>query len=350
MRARTILTAASLSLAALAAALVAYSYAVSQPAVDTRWDANAPLTIAAEDQALTFARSGSRLIRVTGHHGDYIEGMDLSAALEEQHDLLAAYRRLGYEELAAVKGPAISLPLSELGTVIDYRHPHIAAGTNYSEHAEEVYLDDPPFMFPKLAQASGWQAEVALYPRLDFEAELALVPLADIRTADEEVPFGLVLCNDFTDRWTLIREINLGAPMGTTGFAAAKGFSSFLPTGYLFVIPRTSAFYRNIELELALNGTARQRFRSEDMILKPDDIVREAFRQNEQQYWRGEEKIALLARRHIPAGTLILTGTAAGVLFKPVNLWNPGFYLQQGDRVVTRATYLGHLDNRITGE
>ena len=48
--------------------------------------------------------------------------------------------------------------------------------------------------------------------RLDYEAELCLIPLADIVRPDQEVEFGLLLCNDFTDRWTLVREIDLGEP------------------------------------------------------------------------------------------------------------------------------------------
>ena len=49
----------------------------------------------------------------------------------------------------------------------------------------------------------------------------------------------------------------------------------------------------------------------------------------------------------IPQGRLILTGTAAGVLFKPLNIWNQIFYLQPGDHVRTEATFLGHLENKI---
>jgi len=42
-----------------------------------------------------------------------------------------------------------------------------------------------------------------------------------------------------------------------------------------------------------------------------------------------------------------LTGTGAGVLFKPLNIWGQQFYLQPGDVVRTQATYLGHLTNTI---
>lgn len=47
--------------------------------------------------------------------------------------------------------------------------------------------------------------------------------------------------------------------------------------------------------------------------------------------------------------TLVLTGTAAGVLFKPANIWSQGFYLQAGCVVRTEATYLGHLETQLSG-
>lgn len=342
-----ILVRTALVLSVVAALFMGYGFYVSRPAVDVAWDPTAPHDIADPATALTFARTASSLIRVTRHHGDTVEGVDVTAGLQGTGDLIESYARLGYAGLAELSGPAITVPIAELIVPVDFHYPHLAAGTNYSKHAEEVYLDDPPFLFPKLARAGAWNDPVAFHPRLDFEAELAMVPLADIDSPDDGVDYALVLCNDFTDRWTLVRQLDLGAPMGTTGFAAGKGRPSFLPTGYLFVIPESATFYESITLELAVNGEARQRFSAGDMILKVDDIVRQAFDQAGRTFFDGDEPVNLLPAGGIPRGTLILTGTAAGVLFKPVNLWNQGFYLQHRDRVVTRATYLGHLDNRI---
>ena len=330
----------------LTGAFVAYTFYVSRPVVDTAWDAAQPQVIADPASALTFARTASSLIRVTRHNGESVDGLDISNGLGDT-DLIEAYARLGYEGLAAVTGEKVTVPLEVLIMPVGFHYPHLAVGTNYSEHAEEVYLNDPPFLFPKLATAGAWNDGVNFHPRLDFEAELALVPLADIDSPDDRVEYGLALCNDFTDRWTLVRQLDLSAPMGTTGFAAAKGRPSFLPTGYLFVIPRSSDFYESINLELAVNGEARQRFVANQMILGIDDIVRQAFTLAGNTFLKGEEPVSLLPTGGIPRGTLILTGTAAGVLFKPVNIWNQSIYLQRGDRVITRASFLGHLDNRI---
>ena len=329
------------------AAFVAYSFYVSRPVVGTSWDAAPTQLIADPALALTFARTASSIIRVTRHNGDDVEGIDITSGLGDTSDLIEAYARLGYEGLAAITGKAVNIAIDDLLVPVDFHHPHIAVGTNYNEHAEEVYLNDPPFLFPKLARASAWNDPVTFHPRLDFEAELAMVPLADIDSPDDRVEYALTLSNDFTDRWTLLRQLDFSEPMGTTGFASGKGRPSFLPTGYLFVIPRSATFYEKISLELAVNGVARQRFAASEMILKVDDIVRQAFAHGGRTFLDGEEPVSLLPIGVIPRGSLILTGTAAGVLFKPVNIWNQDFYLQPGDRVITRATFLGHLDNHI---
>jgi 2-keto-4-pentenoate hydratase/2-oxohepta-3-ene-1,7-dioic acid hydratase in catechol pathway len=174
-----------------------------------------------------------------------------------------------------------------------------------------------------------------------------MVPLADIDDPVDSMEFGLVLCNDFTDRLTLVRQLELGEAMGITGFASAKGKPTFLPTGYLFLIPRSPEFYQSIQLELYVDNQQRQLFSAGTMILRINEIVSQSFAMAGTPFYRDDETIDILPERKIPRGTLILTGTAAGVLFKPLNIWNQGFYLQSGDQVVTRATYLGELHNTI---
>ena len=151
----TYLVRGLLALIVLAAAFVAYSFYVSRPVVDTAWDAVPPQVIADPGSALTFARTASSLIRVTRHNGDAVEGIDITAGLGDTSDLIEAYARLGYEGLAAVTGARVTVPVEELIMPVDFHYPHVAVGTNYSEHAEEVYLNDPPFLFPKLARASA---------------------------------------------------------------------------------------------------------------------------------------------------------------------------------------------------
>jgi 2-keto-4-pentenoate hydratase/2-oxohepta-3-ene-1,7-dioic acid hydratase in catechol pathway len=341
----------------LIATLLAYSHFVSRPLFTEVLLSNTPgdVIIAPSSEALTFARTREALLLVTSIEAGIVRGINLTQRYDAV-DPLEVYRDLGFDQLQGMLSKItrddelmFETELNQLLIPISSSPPHLAAGTNYAEHAEEVYLDDPPFLFPKLSELSSWQSTVPGQGSrlLDYEAELCMVPLGDATDLSDSVEFGLILCNDFTDRWLLLREISLDQPMGTTGFAAAKGKAGFLPMGFLFVIPRDQQFYQQIEMQLFVNGSMRQRFIAGDMILKPEDIIRQALGSNDMIFYRGDKVVSLLAENKVHRGSLILTGTAAGVIFKPVNVWNPWYYLQSGDLVVTRGTYLGYLNNPI---
>lgn len=328
---------------------VAASYWVSRPLFSEARTENQPL-IAGPDIAWTFARSSEGLIWVLGHEADAVSGVNLTEAFGEDAtaDLIEFVTGLDEASLQPLVAQQREYPLSELIKPLDYAFPYVAAGTNFKEHAEEVYSDDPPFLFPKLAKAGRWRDSVPFRPRLDFEAELCMFPLADICSPDDLPPFGLVICNDFTDRWTLIKELSLRKPLGLTGFASGKGCKGCMPTGYLVVVPRSPDFYLSLDLTLYVNDRLRQRFSMQDVILRIEDIIAQAFEKQGERYEKGEETVSLLPSGYIPRGTLILTGTAAGVIFKPLNIWNQGFYLREGDVVRTEGKFLGHLENRVS--
>jgi 2-keto-4-pentenoate hydratase/2-oxohepta-3-ene-1,7-dioic acid hydratase in catechol pathway len=332
----------------LGLAFVGFSYYVSQPALEGTRRGFEP-GIADRADALTFARSAQGLILVNQHAGDAVIGINLTKIFGETAttDLIAFVSDLDQASLPGVDAASERIPLDELVMPLAYAHPSVAAGTNFKEHAEEIYSDDPPFLFPKLAAASNWNEAVPFLPRLDYEAELCMFPLSDIESAGALPSFGLVLCNDYTDRWTLLKELRLGQPLGLTGFAAGKGCEKCLPTGYLVVIPGAPDFYLTLSISLYVNDTLRQQFRMEDVILPIEALISQAFASRDADYRKGDESVALLPHGRIPRGTLILTGTAAGVIFKPANIWNQGFYLQAGDVVRTEATYLGHLENTV---
>lgn len=346
-----ILSLVMIASVALVAALFLYTHAVSAPLFDETRGAFAP-RIAPPDQALTFARTEHRLLLVSAQDDDSVTGTDLTATLgpDRTEDVLALYRDLGFDGLRAIEGPEIEVALAELRSPIDYTGPHVAAGTNFKAHAEEVYLDDPPFLFPKLVRATEWNADVPWTDRLDYEAELCMVPIEDIATPDARVEYALVLCNDFTDRWTLVRDIDLSGRLGRSGFPTGKGCTGCLTTGYLVVIPKDPEFHRSLTIELYVENDLRQRFVMDQMILSIDQIVAQAFSESDASFEYGSERVGLLPKGRIPAGTLILTGTAAGIAFKPVNIWSQGFYLQPADIVRTEGAYLGHLENRVTAE
>lgn len=334
-------------------ALLGFGYYVSQPVFDAVRGDFRP-RIAPVEQALTFARTVDGVWLISAHEGDALRGLNLSERLALSSDtrlpeLLGA---VTLDELASwllVADPAdfVRLPLDTLDMPVMFSAPAVAAGTNFSEHADEVYSDDPPFLFPKLSVATAWDAAVPFLPRLDFEAEVCAFPLHDVREDRPAAIYGLVLCNDFTDRLTLMRELTLGEPLGQTGFAAGKGCAGCLPTGYLAVIPRSADFYRSLEVSLYVNDQKRQGFGMSTIILPLESIVAQALAQADRPYQYGDREIPLLPEGFIPGSSLILTGTGAGVLFKPANIWGQSFYLQPGDVVRTEATFLGHLENTI---
>ena len=336
----------------VAAALFAAAIYVSTPVFDEPL-AEPPASafdILPVDEALTLARTqDGRLLLVTGADPDGVDAIDLQAALgttaQSPLDLL---RRYGYQALAAVaEDTAQPVAMAELGLPFDPAYPHIAAGTNFRAHAEEVGLDDGPFLFPKLSRATAWNASVPARTRLDYEAELCAVTL-DAYLPDSPVPLGFVLCNDFTDRWTLLAEIDLDTQMGESGFPDAKGGAGMLPVGPLLVVPAEAAgFHERLEIGLAVNGELRQRDSAGLMIWSPQEIADNALESCETDFVSTGGNRKLTACDSIPEGTLLLTGTPAGVAFHFLNIWRPASYLRSGDQVLTYGQHLGVLLNVV---
>jgi 2-keto-4-pentenoate hydratase/2-oxohepta-3-ene-1,7-dioic acid hydratase in catechol pathway len=136
--------------------------------------------------------------------------------------------------------------------------------------------------------------------------------------------------------------------MGTTGFARAKGQPGFLPVGNLFVIPKDyESFLEKVEMKLYVNNHLRQSETANNMRAKPKDILKRIFDNNSLSFYSLEQSIDLLANNEIPQGTIILSGTPAGVIFRIANVLNPMVYLQEGDKVTLKADYLGVVVNEI---
>ncbi len=342
------------------AAFLIGSFWVARPLFDETLEGDplARVRIASPAVAWTFARtrgplsetSQSRTLLVTEASRDGVEAVDLGAALGrpvgDPLELLAAGR---LDELPRVveTSPRIRVAWSRLGLPFEAAPRQIAAGTNFAAHAEEVGHEGDPFLFPKLSRATAWSSQAAPGTRLDYEAELCAVTLSD-HGRERPAPLGFVLCNDFTERWTLVREMDFDLPMGLTGFPEGKGGPGRLPIGPLLVVPRSPAdFHERVELELYVNDALRQRASAGLMIWSPREILDRALADCETPYQLRDETIRISDCERIPAGTLILTGTPAGVLFHPLSLWNAAAYLRSGDEVVTVGTHLGVLRNEV---
>ncbi|MDX1733314.1 MAG: fumarylacetoacetate hydrolase family protein [Halioglobus sp.] len=333
--------------------VVAASLHLARPIFDERLDQlpSRSLALAPIEDAVTLAvtRDGAVLL-VTAANADGVSGIDLGGLLSRRFDdALHAYRELGYDQLRRLHQGAHlmqGLPWSALGLPVSGAPAAIAAGTNYRAHAEEVGHEGEPFLFPKLSAPTRWDASVHSGSRLDYEVELCAVPVSDYR-AGSQPQLGLLLCNDFTDRWLLVRDIDLDGPMGETGFALAKGGATRLPVGPLLVFPRSDDFYRRIELGLAVDGVLRQRAQAADMIWTPREIMARALERCRVSFDSGGQSKRLTGCDRIAAGTLLLTGTPDGVMFKPAHIWAPWAYLRAGDRVTSYGSYLGMLVNEI---
>jgi 2-keto-4-pentenoate hydratase/2-oxohepta-3-ene-1,7-dioic acid hydratase in catechol pathway len=337
-------------------ALVVATWRLSRPIFDESLarDPLLSLTIAPIDRALTLARmasaDGAGVVLVTDSQPGGLSVIDLEAEVGRPlGDALAAFDALGYVELERIarEGRTERVPIESLALPFDPVGPHMAAGANYRAHAEEVGVEDGPFLFPKLSTPTPWNADVPHRGRLDYEAELCAVPLTP-HSAEAPARLGFVLCNDFTDRWMLAVELDFDAPMGTTGFPDAKGGPGMLPIGPFLVIPRDAdAFYRDLDLELYANERLRQRVSAASMVWSPEEIVQRAVRDCAVAYQSRAGELGLTDCGGIPAGTLILTGTPGGVMFHVLTIWAPAAYLEPGDEVWTVGRYLGALHNRV---
>ena len=341
---------------ALVAALLVSNFMLTRPAFDRKLEGSplSGLSILPLEQGLTFARvvkSGSaQLVIVRRVSPESLHVVDVGTAISRLvDDPLVAIAEIGLQQLEHIArtGVATLASYDDLGVPLTAGSAHIAAGTNYAAHAEETGIDDGVFLFPKLSAPTAWNAPVTRRGRFDYEAELCAVPLTSI-LPNRPAEFGYMLCNDFTDRWALVRDVDFNQPMGTTGFAEAKGGPGMMPVGPFFVVPHDgTTFYTSVALELFVNGQLRQSSSAALMIWSPAEMAAQALTACKQDYHRGEEALRLTGCERIPAGTILLTGTPAGVLFHPATIWNPLAYLQSGDEVLMRAPWLGVLQNRV---
>jgi 2,4-diketo-3-deoxy-L-fuconate hydrolase len=351
----------------------------------------ATIAIAPLDEALTFARiegsDGPRVLLVRSYVEGELEAVDLSDAVGHRvRDPITAFHDLGYGELARIAASAAPETLarvaaSELTIPVALGSHHVAAGTNYPEHAGEAGVEDGPFLFAKLVEPTASTASVAAGAALlDYEVELAWVTLTDVRDGSPPAEMGVILCNDFTDRETLLRHLDVADVASGKGFTTGKSAPGYLPVGDLFVIPHDyRAFSAARELRLEVNGEIRQRAPVSAHVWNVDRIFAEIWKRRDVRWDHRGEHVALLADGHVlPARSLVMAGTPAGTVFRGIGMRHRatgvaswilrGFdrpvaesviesyvgdpavrsrYLRPGDRVTIEVDYLGTIHNHI---
>jgi len=341
--------------------------------------------------AITFGRvrtaPGLRTVAVERYADGVLTGIDLSILLERPiADPIDLLRDEGWEAVrdrivSAPDATRVTIPVAELGLPVDLRRHHVAAGTNYPEHAGEAEVEDGPFLFAKLVQPTGSRAVVSAGDGLlDYEVELAFVTVEPLGPGDRPATTGLVLCNDYTDRATLLRHVDVWNPTSGTGFTTGKSFPGYLPVGDLFVVPRdVRAFAPALELRLWVNDELRQRAAVADSIWDLDRMLDETWARRDVTWeHRGRDVSLLGPDGTLPDRTLVMSGTPAGTIFQGIGVstrargalawifggWNTplprhvidryvhearaaGTYLHPGDRVSMHVDHLGVIENEI---
>jgi 2-keto-4-pentenoate hydratase/2-oxohepta-3-ene-1,7-dioic acid hydratase in catechol pathway len=350
-------------------------------------------TVAISDpnQALTFVRielyGKRRVIAVHQYKDGIVQGIDLSVLLNrEVDDPIQLFLAEGYDTLSTIIAGAasnsqIKVPSDKLIIPVDLKDHHIATGTNFRKHADETTIEHGPFLFPKLVKPTGPYDPVhAGDTLLDYEVEIAWVPLEPIVNGYTPKYMGLILCNDFTDRETLLGHIEAGNIESGKGFTTGKSFPNYLPVGNLFVIPRDfRAFVTKIKLRLYVNYALRQSSMVNEMTWDIDKIIAEIWARRSASWQHQDQMVSLLEEAEsISDRVLIMSGTPQGTVFRGVgagprisgffawllggwrdsiathaievyidNARSAGIYLQPGDQVLIYVDFMGVIHNNV---
>jgi 2-keto-4-pentenoate hydratase/2-oxohepta-3-ene-1,7-dioic acid hydratase in catechol pathway len=205
----------------------------------------------------------------------------------------------------------------------------ICIGLNYSDHAAETGATVPPepIIFMKASSAIVGPDDDVLIPRgsvkTDWEVELAVVIGKPARYVSKEDALGYVagyaLHNDYSER---VFQLERGGQ-----WVKGKSCDSFAPLGPFLVTRDELADTSNLSMWLDVNGAARQRGTTANMIFDVATLVSYC-----------SEFMTLLP------GDVISTGTPAGVGLgmKPAPV-----YLRPGDEVALGIDGLGESRQRV---
>jgi 2-keto-4-pentenoate hydratase/2-oxohepta-3-ene-1,7-dioic acid hydratase in catechol pathway len=201
-------------------------------------------------------------------------------------------------------------------------------GLNYRTHAEEAKLAIPKipvlFLKPATAIADPWPTP-ALIPKhtiptdsADYEAELAVVLGRDAKNVSEadalDYVLGYTAANDVSSR---------AAQLAESQWCYSKGFDGSCPLGPVLVSPKLIPDVGDLTIRGLKNGKVVQESGINDLIFTVPQII------------------AYLSQgTTLPKGTVILTGTPAGIGY----FRNPKEVLHEGDEfVVEIQPHVGSL-------
>ena len=239
-------------------------------------------------------------------------------------------------DAASATLPRVALKDARLLPPLDrFRRDILCTGWNYWAHFEEstgkregqdVTRPNAPTFFTKGPDVViGPYDDIAFDERLsskwDYEAEIAVVigkrgrSIAKTNALDHV--FGYTLANDISQR-------DLQRRHGGQ-WLKGKSIDGTMPLGPFIVTP-DELDLPSVRLECLVNGEIMQDAVAEQMAFGIAELIAE-----------------LSLGMTIEAGDLILTGTPAGI----GSAREPPTFLKEGDVVLTRATGLGGMTNRL---
>jgi acylpyruvate hydrolase len=252
------------------------------------------------------------------HLGDEWRGLpapDLSAFLGSGMSWEAAAGLAG----EPVPDPRYVLPLPAPGKVI-------CCGLNYEDHIKETGRDLPahPTLFPKYADSllgPDEPIELPAQARVDWEAELAVVVGAPLRSADTGTAraaiAGYTVANDIS-----LRDWQYRTPEWFQG----KAWDRSSPVGPVVVTPDEIDPFEGVEVICRVNGEQTQRDNTRTLVFDVADLL-----------------AYISAFTVLRPGDLVLTGTPGGVGVAR----DPQRFLADGDVVETEIPGIGTLRNTV---
>lgn len=354
-------------------------------------------TIATADIALTLARieisNKSHVLLVVKQTGDMIQAIDLSREFDSYPEYaLDIFRQQKdfnlFLGLMKNKKNIKTYAYKELLPAINGRFYHIGAAGNYTRHAEETSLENI-FFFPKHGKIHPPLNSIKVKSNhlLDYEVELCVGFDRDIHSLSDfkKSIKGLFLCNDWSERTSIIKSFDSKHPELAGGLSDAKSKLGYYQAGAFLVVPYNwKKFLKKIQLSLHVNQKIRQNRLASKMVLSIADLVKMILKKGQEKIWTlNGKKIASIPKGYIEKGMTILTGTPEGVIFRPpsktfimgklllyiiTGITGPFFeyspngyireqyvkklirqknFLQPGDIVDSKGTYLGSIKTQI---
>lgn len=204
----------------------------------------------------------------------------------------------------------------------------VAIGLNYLDHASESKMDvpDTPLVFTKFSSSiigptDEIRIPVDLTQEVDYEVELGIVIGKKTKNVSPEEAlshvFGYTIINDIS-----ARDLQFSDKQWVRG----KSLDTFCPMGPVILTTDEVSNPQNLDISCTVNGKTLQQANTMGMIFGVAELVS-----------------SLSHSFSLEAGDVIASGTPKGVGFSR----KPPIYLTPGDRVQTRISGIGELDNPV---